>query len=132
MRSRRSLRAVVFDLDETILRAEGAIIASWRARYIPCKLRFPEEPCTARIGARAPGWDLYAPLVAQLGLEPLFPCVVAREDVRDIKPAPGRFVQAVALPSMSAGAAPEARARKARSPSCSFAAELTSAGARSA
>jgi beta-phosphoglucomutase-like phosphatase (HAD superfamily) len=132
MISRRSLRAVVFDLDEAILRAESAIIASWRARYIQRKLRFLEEPCAARIDARAPRWDPYATLVARHGLEPLFPCVVAREDVRDIKPAPSRFVQAVALLGMSAGAAPEARARKARSPSSSFAAELTSAGARSA
>lgn len=132
MTSRPSLRAADFDLDETILRAASATIASWRSRYIQCKLRSPEEPCTARISVRAPGWGPYAPLIARLGLEPLFPYAVARADVRDIKAASGRFVQAVALLGMSAGAAAEARARKARSPSSSSAAELTSAGARSA
>jgi beta-phosphoglucomutase-like phosphatase (HAD superfamily) len=168
MTARQSLRAVVFDLDGTILDTESAIIATWRAMYIQCELPFPEEQFTAMVGTWTPEWDPYAPLLAgrrasasarhrlrrrkermeaelvarlgprpgvadwmrwcdrtdvpvgcasnspaswvhaqldRLGLARHFQCIVAREDVREVKPAPDLFLQAVALLDVPAGAA---------------------------
>jgi HAD superfamily hydrolase (TIGR01509 family) len=160
------LRAVVFDLDGTILDTEDAVITTWRGMYTRCGLPFPEEQFTAMIGIWTPEWDPYAPLVAgrgagarrrlhrrkerlearlvarlgprpgvvgwlrwceaagvpvgcasssptgwveqqlgRLGLARYFQCIVAREDVHNVKPAPDPFRQAVAALGVPADSA---------------------------
>jgi beta-phosphoglucomutase-like phosphatase (HAD superfamily) len=160
------LRAVVFDLDGTILDTEDAVIATWRTMYTTSGLPFPEEQFTAMIGTWTPGWDPYARLLAgrgagarrrlrrrkeqleatlvarlgprpgvvgwlrwcertgipvgcassspaawvhrqldRLGLARHFQCIVAREHVRSVKPAPDVFRQVIAELGVPAGSA---------------------------
>lgn len=67
MTAPQPLRAVVFDLDGTILDTESAVIATWLAMYVQCGLPYPKEQFTAMIGTWAPEWDPYAPLLAGRG-----------------------------------------------------------------
>jgi beta-phosphoglucomutase-like phosphatase (HAD superfamily) len=67
MTAQQPLRAVVFDLDGTILDTEDAIMETWLAMYTECGLPFPRKQFTAMIGTWTPGWDPYAPLLAGRG-----------------------------------------------------------------
>jgi HAD superfamily hydrolase (TIGR01509 family) len=60
------LKAVVFDLDGTVLDTERAVVETWREVYTEHGATFPRERFLAAIGTHDPTWDPYAPLTAGL------------------------------------------------------------------
>jgi putative hydrolase of the HAD superfamily len=59
-----NLKAVIFDLDGTVLDTESAILETWQTMYAACGVVFPRQEFLSAVGTHDSTWDPYAPLDA--------------------------------------------------------------------